>query len=350
MNAATALRPVRLALVALLGCGIAAAVETSPVLLFWPAADGAGVAGAWTARATGPSAGFWNPAGLAFSPKTEVAITAREMKTFDWFGHGSFKFSRELDPRPFRRWAAGGLVTLMTRQAIEVYDERMRSVGSYSPWDGLFAVQAATRLSRHFGVGAVVGYFHRMIEPPWVWERVPAEGTRGGQSGGAFAANLGLLFRPMPGLSLGAALTNAGSSVCFTAGSAPEPLPTALRLGGRLVLLSTDRRDLDLLGDASLVLPDRTPDVWSEVWKAAGVELGLFDLFLFRLGFLHAPAWDRTGISYGIGISYQDLVALEIADDRYLSDLASRWWTFSLTLRNLPALFGLLDRDGGGAD
>jgi hypothetical protein len=325
----------RVALLLVTLTALAPAVATNPSLLFWPDAAGAALAGAMTGRAVGPRSGFWNPAGIAFGRGIDLGLCARELEPYNWYGGIAACWHLPVRLAMMRGIALGIDATGVEHDGVPVTGPSGEDQGSYVPWEGIARIQVAAVLTGGIGIGASAGWLFDMVEPPWVFERAPNQGAPGGVRAQAFLGSAGLLWRVSDRASFGAAFTNFGGPLRYSPGPHTEPLPATVRLGGRWRVLQFDVFRVDLVPDLSLILPDRTGPLWDDLWKAVGVELTAWNLLSVRAGYLHAPSWGRDGFTYGFGLRYREYLHLEIADDRYLHGLGSRWWTFSATALGL---------------
>jgi hypothetical protein len=79
---------------------------------------------------------------------------------------------------------------------------------------------------------------------------------RGKGVGNSFAADLGLLWRATPALSLGAALRNLGPKIAYIDASQADPLPQHLVLGIAYDILETEYHDMLLSFDVYKPLID----------------------------------------------------------------------------------------------
>lgn len=108
----------------------------------------------------------------------------------------------------------------------------------------------------------------------------------------AWAADVGLQWAPFPETAVGLAVKHLGTGLQFI--SEESPLPTALTLGGRYVLLSGSEARAFVAADAEYTLEGDT-------LLHAGGELDYLGIFFLRAGYSLGVA--RTlGAAFGLGI------------------------------------------------
>lgn len=198
---------------ALLQAGPASASEGGttalPFLSLQQGARPTGMAGAFTALADDINALWWNPAGMARSKMTEVAVSHTafvEDVTTEYFA-----VSR---PVPALKGGLGGSLTYMTVPGIEGFDANGVSAGQ------LTANSYAASLG--YAAFLVPGQLSMGVAGKYVGQTLTTE------KGTGMAVDFGLQGR-QDKLSAGVSVQNVGPS--FKIGNDSTPLPTTVRAG-----------------------------------------------------------------------------------------------------------------------
>lgn len=236
-----------------------------------------GMAGAQVASASGVTAQYWNPAGLADLNQSQVgAMHANWMNdlSYEWLG-----YARPLSPQ----WGVGSLsVAYFHLPSIAGVDEFGNSTGDFSVYD--MAVTAG--LARQVADGISVGANARLIR-----QSLATVSATGASFDFGATAKLPMM------VTFGAVAQNFGPSLSYGSGTS-YPLPHQLRFGlsrefmrGR-VLLATD-----------VNLPS---DYYNDV--RVGSEFRVHPNVAVRMGYRHEfgvaddPA---NGLSYGLGLNFR---------------------------------------------
>jgi len=236
-----------------------------------------GMAGAQVASASGVTAQYWNPAGLADLNQSQVgAMHANWMNdlSYEWLG-----YARPMSPS----LGVGSLsVAYFHLPSIAGVDQFRNSTGDFSVYD--MAITAG--LARELGSGVSVGANARLIR-----QSLATVSATGASFDFGATAKLPMM------ITFGAVAQNFGPSLSYGSGSS-YPLPHQLRFGvsrefmrGR-VLLATD-----------VNMPS---DYYNDV--RVGSEFRVHPNVAVRMGYRHEfgvaddPA---NGLSYGLGLNFR---------------------------------------------
>jgi tetratricopeptide (TPR) repeat protein len=241
-----------------------AGAEAFDFLLMDAGARAAALGGAFTALASGPEALFYNPAGLARTKSNEISCTHDQR---------SQGVTRQAAGAAFKSGFGAALHTLdfggIPRTTLSSPDG---ALGSF----GLRDISLGVGLGRSFldetlslGLGA----------------KALRESVDGVRADG-YAFDAGALASPLPGLSLGASLLNAGPEVRFL--TQKERLPLCVRAGAAFEFSLAGTRET-LAFDVSKVRTDK-------LRLGAGVEAALGEAFAVRAGF-------TTRSDAGVGVT-----------------------------------------------
>ncbi|HET9951490.1 MAG TPA: PorV/PorQ family protein [Candidatus Eisenbacteria bacterium] len=237
----------------------------------------AGMGGAQVSTATGVTAQFWNPAGLAWTDQGQVgAMHAKWLDnlSYEWLG-----YAKPLGPR----LGVGSLsVAYFHMPAIQGVDEFDNPTQSYRVYDMAVTAGLARPVSRHVSVGANVRYIRQSlatVSATGIGVDLGATGTFSGLAVAAVAQNLG------PNLSYD---------------GASYPLPRMLRFG-----VSRPFLQQKLLLAADYNIP-------RDYFKDArfGAEYRVHPLVSLRMGYRHVIGSSNdpsTGMSYGLGLHAKQL-------------------------------------------
>jgi tetratricopeptide (TPR) repeat protein len=266
-------------LVLLLPWSARAGSGTRSIFSLGAGARSQGLGGAFVSVADDASALYWNPAGLARLPRSE--ITASHVSLFSSTSEATFFFAGAAYPT----LSAGtfGLGFLRLGSSFDAYDEASRYLGesSYGESQAMLSYGIARRLpylagETSFGVSAKLQ--HQEVEP------FSATGT---------GLDLGFLYRPdrFENLALGANLQDViGADLKLV--SEEEPVPFTLLLGASYGLpIGRSGRLLLSLGYDAPRYDDHELHVGAE-YLHSGM-LGL------RLGF------DDGRVTFGVGVAFQ---------------------------------------------
>jgi len=238
-------------------------------------ARAAGLGEAYTALATDATATYWNPAGLAALPGSQIAFTHTE-----WLQDIRSEFLAFAFP------AFGGHIGLSVNSTnvggierrVGPSDEPLGTIASH---DLAFGVSYGRALGAGLRAGLTVKY---------LYEKIYVESTSG------VAFDLGLSLQPFgEGLTLAAVLQNLGSMNALRQESVE--LPSTVRVGFAYHLaLPAVTGGLTLAADAVKV---KARDLRGHF----GAELEVLQYLGFRIGYQTGA--EETGVSGGVGVAYK---------------------------------------------
>jgi hypothetical protein len=163
----------------------------------------AALGSAYTALAADAYAPVWNPAGLGFVSQSEIA--AQHLSYLESIHDDYLGFAQ-----PWGTQAAwGASIQYLGSGDIQSTDNNDMSLGTFSNEFGAYGVAFGRRFGQTLAVGAT---------GKWIHERL------GDFSADAYAADVGLMARPLRAWTFGATVTNLGSRLTFIHESDPLPL------------------------------------------------------------------------------------------------------------------------------
>lgn len=234
-------------------------------------ARSASVGGAFTAVADGPSAMYWNPAGLAWSESPQISLSH-----FSWYQDINYEHLAISVPVGDKLALAGG-ATYLNYGDIDGYDEYDNPISDIGSSNDLaLTMSGAYMINDMFSGGFSIKYVNLNLA-----------GTRAS----VIAGDLGLTAR-YENYTFGASLANLGQKIKFA--SVEEDLPVHFRLGAAAswmdgnVITSTEY-DHGVKGNSA--------------WKN-GVEYGYESRYFVRMGYdyqMNSETSLAGGVSFGAG-------------------------------------------------
>ncbi|MDI6757525.1 MAG: PorV/PorQ family protein [Endomicrobiia bacterium] len=245
------------------------------------------MAGAFSSVADDATAIYWNPAGLMFVPRKEIAAAHNE--SFEGIRHDYLGFAGGNLSGKYR-WGAAfyGLYTPsdIERRSGTSEDDPFEPVsvaeGYFAAYDAALSFAAARGFGQRISVGAAAKLINQTIDD---------------RAGWGAAVDAGIRYEYSDGVSLAAVIRNIGTPIAV--GGKSYPLPISLRLGADY---SADLRSAGRLrGVFETSLPtDNYPSFHF------GAEYFPVESFAFRAGYrwrLYGPELDDlSGLAVGAGM------------------------------------------------
>jgi hypothetical protein len=269
----------------------------------------AALGSAYTAQANDVYAPVWNPAGLGFLHSAEFTGTHLSYLGPLYYEHAGLVIPLGKDDENNAEPAGlGASIQYLGTGGIDARDDQGNSLGTFTSAFAAYTLAYGQRILDNLSLGASAKLITEKISDA---------------SASAYAADMGLLYKPNSKLSVGAVLANAGSELKFVNES--DPLPLAGRLGATY--------QLDPSWDISTEGVHRETGLTS---GSVGVEWRYGEIFSFRAGYNSAHTQQLgagSGITAGMGIfvwgqefSYAYVPVGDLGDTHYFS-LVFRWDT-----------------------
>jgi hypothetical protein len=256
-----------------------------------PGARQVGMGAAGVALADDPSGvTWWNPASLGFVTRASIENTYSELVP----GLASDVSYNYLDyVQPFEGWGSFGLGFLfLSYGQLELTGVTGNTEGFYTPIEFSPALYYGTRLLPDFAVGAAIKYVRVQLAPS------SYQGI-----GSTFGFDVGALYRiPVARLNLGVNVQNLGPSLAFIDEDKADPLSRNVKAGLAWVPWTTKDYNLTLVGDFNQSLVNDEFRTYN-----TGAELAYANVVDGRVGFVADPTGDISGLSYGVGVSWNRL-------------------------------------------
>lgn len=270
-----------------------AAGVSQATLLFLKIAPGArpgGMGEAFVAVADDATATWWNPAGLAFQHKSEVTMMySRWLPQFQ-LSDLYYAFVSGIYEVPEWGTFGGNLVFLNLGETIRT-DASGRELGTFSSYEVALTGSYGALINDNMSMGVGLKLAYSNLSP------VGAGSESGKGTATAVATDIGLLYKTtfMPGLSLGANLSNMGPKVSYIDRAQADPLPTTLKFGFAYKILDQEYNKLTILSDLDKELVKRDKQGRSdEFYEALFSAWGDGDLAKSLIWHLGAEYWYST--------------------------------------------------------
>lgn len=233
---------------------------------------------------------WWNPAALGFvgRPAVELTYSALVPGLADDVTYNYLNYLH-----PMEGWGSLGIgVLFLSYGNIELTNTSGTTIGNYTPVEFSPAIYYGTQLFPDFSVGAAVKYVRVQLAPS------SYQGI-----GSTFGFDLGALYKiPAARLNFGLNLQNMGPKLAFIDEDKADPLSRNLKVGAAWVPIARKDFTLTLVEDYNQSLVNSEFRTYNH-----GAELSLVDQLAGRVGWVADPSGDISGLSYGLGVSWNNL-------------------------------------------
>ncbi len=227
---------------------------------------------AYSAVGQDATAMYWNPAGIANTPASEIHASHHE-----WISDVRYEYLAAM--RGLKGHAFGVHAALLHMGELEGRDESGNFTESFRAYDFAAGVTYARRVARPFEVGATGKVIYSKIED---------------ESAAGLAFDLGARYRtPVRGVTAAATMTNLGSKMKYV--DAEFDLPFAMRVG-------VAYRTRAVLAGMVLASDLRFPND-SDAKGHLGVEIWPHEVIALRGG--AKLGYDEEAGTMGVGVAYQ---------------------------------------------
>ncbi|MBL7190117.1 PorV/PorQ family protein [bacterium] len=265
-----------------------------------PGARPSGMGEAFVALADDATATWWNPAGLAFVPFNELTL----MHT-NWLPQ--FKFSDlYYDFVSYTHYAEdwgtfGGNIIFLNYGEIQRTNEIGQDLGSFNAFEVAFSGAYGSQVTPNLGLGVSMKFVYSMLSP------YGAGTEKGSGKASVVAVDIGTLYKTtfLPGLQLGANLSNMGPKVAYIDRAQADPLPTNLKFGLAYKVLEQEYNRFTVTFDVDKELVTRKANGESDPFYIA-----LFTSWYNDGGFMSADELEEFIWHMGAEYWYGDMVGL----------------------------------------
>lgn len=283
----------RLAAIALclLGAADAWAQGTARSLDIQPGARQVAMGAAGVALADDPTGvAWWNPAALGFvgRPAVELTYSALVPGLADDVTYNYLNYLH-----PMEGWGSFGLgVLFLSYGNIDLTNSSGTEIGKYTPVEFSPALYYGTQLLPDLAVGAAVKYVRVQLAPS------SYQGI-----GSTFGFDLGALYKiPAARLNFGLNVQNLGPSLAFIDEDKADPLSRNVKVGASWVPITRKDFTVTLVEDFNQSLVNSEFRTYNH-----GAEVSFVDQLAGRVGWVADPSGDISGLSYGLGITWNNL-------------------------------------------
>jgi len=269
----------------------AGAQGTARSLDIQPGARQVGMGAAGVALADDPAGvAWWNPAVLGYVGRPAVELTYSSLVP-GLANDVTYNYLNYL--HPVQGWGSFGVgILFLSYGNLDLTNSSGTQVGSYTPIEFSPAVYYGTQLLPDLAVGAAVKYVRVQLAPS------SYQGI-----GSTFGFDLGALYRiPVARLDFGMNIQNMGPKLAFIDEDKADPLSRNLKVGASWVPYTSHDFTLTLVGDFNQSLVNSEFRTYNE-----GAELMFINKLAGRVGWVADPTGDISGLSYGLGLSWNNL-------------------------------------------
>ncbi|MCX7784757.1 MAG: PorV/PorQ family protein [candidate division WOR-3 bacterium] len=343
-------------------------------LMIWPGARPTSLGGAFVAIADDATAPYYNPGGLGFLNSSYATLMHSNWLPGLYPGmyYEYLGFSHSLR----KQGTIGFNFIYLTTGETDVIDHNGNYLGKYTTFDVAISGSYGFKASPNVATGLSAKFIYSYLVPDWVFGAIEElRGTTGG-IGMSWAFDVGVLYKPLRYLSVGASLANIGPNISFSTSGESDPLPRMLRLGVKYTPVENQIIKVNITPEITKVLvgmfydPDEEKtfaqelnyEIWS-AWKSLGIEAWLYDIFSIRIGYFedlegarggiriidvsgderylslpkylftkHGGRFNKIGLTFGIGVHYRGF-QIDVGNDQMIYDFETSNYKFSFTYR-----------------
>jgi hypothetical protein len=304
-----------------MAAGLASATNESQAavlfLLIEPGAKQAGMGEAYTAVADDASAGYYNPAGLAYQGKEKRNLQFMHMnwlpKLADDMYYEYLGYAQH-----FEGWGNFSFNLTyfnMGEQAI-TNSTSADILGTFSSFELVASGSYGTTMSENFSLGLTLKAIYSKLADQG------QEAEKGKGIGSSFAVDLGAMYKtPVKGLTLGAAIHNIGPKISYIDVSQADPLPLNFVFGVAYTPIESEFNRLMFVTDIykPLVMRNASPiealikgwydedDEMEQIDFKVGTEYVYNNFMALRAGYTADKDGELKSPTFGVGIIYEKL-------------------------------------------
>lgn len=233
---------------------------------------------------------WWNPAALGFvgRPAVELTYSALVPGLADDVTYNYLNYLQ-----PVEGLGSFGVgVLFLSYGNIDLTNSSGTQIGTYTPVEVSPALYYGTQLFPDFSVGAAVKYVRVQLAPS------SYQGI-----GSTFGFDLGALYKiPAARLNFGLNVQNLGPSLAFIDEDKADPLSRNVKVGAAWVPIARKDFTVTLVEDFNQSLVNSEFRTYNH-----GAEVSMRDQLAGRVGWVADPSGDISGLSYGLGVSWNNL-------------------------------------------
>ena len=128
----------------------------------------------------------------------------------------------------------------LTTGKTDVIDGGGNNLGEYTTFDFSPGISYGFKVAPNLGAGVGLKFIYSFLVPDWVFKAMPELGIDAGGTGTSWAADAGVMYKPLSNLWFGASISNLGPNISYVRSGEADPLPRMLRIGVRYSPLNSD--------------------------------------------------------------------------------------------------------------
>jgi len=291
-------------------------------LLIEPGAKQAGMGEAYSAIADDASAGYYNPAGLAFQDRN---VKNLQFMHTNWLP--SLADDMYYEYLGFSQYAEGwgnfafNLVYFNMGEQIRTTSTSSDPVGKFQSFNLIASGSYGATMTDNLALGLTLkGIYSKLAD-------TGTEAEKGSGIGSSFALDFGALYKTnFEGLSLSAVVHNIGPKISYIDVTQADPLPLHMVFGAAYVPIDTEFNKLTFVLDVYKPLVRRQGSPLEALYKGwydeekefeqidfkFGTEYVYNNFIALRAGYTYDKDGDIKSPTFGVGIIY-DLLNVDIA-------------------------------------
>ncbi len=292
-------------------------------LLIAPGARAAGMGESFVSIADDATATYWNPAGLAFQERSQLALMHS-----NWLPElaSDLYYDYATVVRPMGNVGTAGLSLTFINLGTQIItgETSPDPLGEFSSYELALAGSYGTKLTANSAAGVTLKFIYSNLAPRG------AGAEQGDGRATAFAVDLGYLHRNLlfDRFNFGVNLTNVGPKISYIDAAQADPLPTNLRLGFSYHLIKQEFNSLTIATEFDRLLVAPNPEGGADpVFKAlvtawtdeplkdelkhiiynVGAEYWYNNFVALRTGYHYDKVGRVKYVSFGAGLKYSSL-------------------------------------------
>jgi len=286
-----------------------------PLLLIEPGAKQAGMGEAYSAIADDASAGYYNPAGLAFQGKklknlqfmhTNWLPSLAEDMYYEYLGYSQYK----------EGWGNFALNVVYFNMGEQARTRATSSevIGKFNSFEAVLSGSYGATMNEHVSLGITLKAIYSKLGETFM------EGEKGKGIGSSFALDFGTMYKtPVQGLTLSAVVHNIGPKISYIDVTQADPLPLNMVFGAAYCPIETDFSKLTFAFDIYKPLVRRHGTAIEALYKGwydednefeqidfkFGTEYVYNNFVALRVGYTYDKDGDLQSPTFGLGIIYE---------------------------------------------
>lgn len=288
-----------------------------PLLLIEPGAKQAGMGEAYSAIADDASAGYYNPAGLAFQGKkiknlqfmhTNWLPSLAEDMYYEYLGYSQHA----------EGWGNFSLNIVYFNMGEQARTRATSSevIGKFNAFEFVLSGSYGVTMTEYFSLGITLKAIYSKLGEAFM------AGEKGKGIGSSFALDFGTMYKtPVQGLTLSAVVHNIGPKISYIDVTQADPLPLNMVFGAAYCPIATDFSRLTFALDIYKPLVRRHGTAIEALYKGwydednefeqidfkFGTEYVYNNFVAFRAGYTYDKDGDLKSPTFGLGIIYERL-------------------------------------------